>query len=299
MADYAKHTGRLPPFENADVISFTRKVGKTIEKSALVLLARLTEFTLPLEQKQYSYHVEPNTGTPFALVTWVPWDATDQVDVIWERVVNELEKDQWELPKVKRELTKLYNAQGGPASATNNYWFWHSFLQRVVAGVIAGDEKVGTWKRNTDGTVLEKLILTRDEFLEVFTFLNTEAGLTGTGAVDPSVFAGLIGALSRGVPSFPLSTYVFRRTQYFPPNFQVTMPNPSTLMQANVIYTRDQVLTGANPPLELRPFMPPGYYQYKAPPMTQQKDARWLWVDEWYHADEYDHFVYDNFGKIL
>jgi hypothetical protein len=291
----------LPPFYNPDVITFTRKVGKTIESSALVLISNLQAFTDPLKDAELSYHVEPHTGTPYALVTWIPWDATNQVNVLWERVANNIEKDIWELPQVRTEFTKLINAPG-TGTEGNAYYQWHAFVQRVVNGKVNGDEEVPGWKRESEGDpdspIVKHKIYTIAEFNGAFDYLNDQAGLPSTGPSVPkvlaSVFADLAACLSRGVASFPLATFAFRKTQILPAKFTVGL-NP---MVPNRIYTRTEVVDGAFPPLEFQALMPEGFYQYQAPPIVAQRDGTYQLTEEWYWSEEYDHFIYSNFGSV-
>ena len=68
------------------------------------------------------------------------------------------------------------------------------------------------------------------------------------------------------------------------------------MIWANMIFTKAQFVTGAAPPIEFADSIPNGFYQYKTPTMTLQRDGTWLLNEEWYWSDEFDHFVYGNFG---
>ena len=199
MADYPIHKGSMPPFPFPDVTTFTRRIGKTIEKSSLVLLANITPFTDNLEAQEFSYHVEPHTGTPYALVSWVERDDASIISDVWELAGNDIEKDIWELPKIRAEFTKLIQALGTTTDPDNSgaiYYQWHAFVQRVVNGKVAGDDEVPGWHRASDDqSILKVPIFTDLDFKNAFAFLNNEAALPRTtppvAAVDYKIFADL------------------------------------------------------------------------------------------------------------
>lgn len=290
------HKGSLPPFQNADVVTYTHRVGETIERSSLVLLANIKPFTDNLKAQGFSFHVEPLQDTPYALVTWIPWDAQTQVNILWERAGNSIEKDIWESPQIRAEFTKLILAPG-ISPDFNIFYQWHAFIQRVVLGKVEGAEEVPSWKRETDGTMKQIPILTDAEFKAAFTMINSEAGLPATVNGSPVVavgylpFAKLAGCIARGVTSFPVATYAYRKVQILPKGFTVGT-NP---MVPNAIYTLAEFVTGASPPAEFAALMPVGYYQYQAPTISGQRDGTFQLNEEWYYAKEYDSFIYDNF----
>ena len=300
----------MPPFPNPDVITFTRRIGKTIESSSLVLLANLTPFTNNLESKGFSYHVEPQSGTPYALVAWIPRDDTAIISDVWEIAANDFEKNIWELPTVRTEFMKLIKAPGtvDPESPGNLYYQWHAFIQRVVLGKVEGAEEVPSWAREADGIMQQIPILTDAEFKAAFTMINSVAGLPATvngkevKAVDYQVFADLAACLSRGVDAFPVGGVVARRTQILPPNNSIKKSLPFV----NKIFTRAQFLAltfpdpvNDPPPQGLVDSLPEGYYQYKSPTMILQRDGTWQLNEEWYWSEEYDHFVYNAFKWIV
>ncbi len=307
MSDNPIITGSLPPFPNPDIITFTRRIGYTVESSSLVLIKDRKAFTDVLEANDLSYHVEPHTGTPYCLVSWRPMDINDIIADTWELVGNDLEKDIWELPKVRAEFTKLINAPGttvDPDNQGNLYYQWHAYVQRVVNGKVNGDEEVPSWYRNTTGDDIGQIhkvkIFTDKDFKGAFDLLNDLAGLpvSGSGAVNYQMFADMAACISRGVSSFPLSSYVVRHTRILPPGTSIR----PAINQSNVIFTKAQLLLAHPPPNAIPPefadSMPDGYYQYKTPTETIERDGTWRYNEEWYWATEFDHFIYGNYGYV-
>jgi hypothetical protein len=299
------HLGSYPPFPNPDSITYTRRIGYLVEKSTLVLNTQVVDFITQLEIEQKSFHTEPHIGTPYTLVSWTERDDTGITGDTWELVGNELEKDIWELPKIRNEMTKLINAPGttqSPENSGNLFYQWHAFLQRVVNGKVAGEEEVPEWHRESDESIRKVKIFTDAEFEGAIVFVNSEAGLPlpgQAGSLDAILWKELAAAISRGVTSFPLSSFVVRHTQVLPPLWNVAIP----VQLANLIFTKDTLVNyfagTPNPiPPEFVQSMPPGYYQYKTPTYTSQRDGSWFLHEEWYWATEFDHFIYDNYIYI-
>lgn len=123
-------------------------------------------------------------------------------------------------------------------------------------------------------------------------FVKGEAtdGATTPANFDSSVYTALIKSLLSGVESFPVSTYVLRRT--------ITVPAGTTLSpvftNSNRIYTTAALLAFETTiPSNLRSDLPGGFWQKKTPTAGQQSDGRWQYRVEYWYAEDFDEFIYE------
>ncbi len=115
-------------------------------------------------------------------------------------------------------------------------------------------------------------------------------GATTPANFDPEVYTALLKSLISGVESFPVSTYVLRRT--------ITLPANTALAPAfdysNQIFTTTTLLNYETTiPGNLKNTLPAGYWQKKTPTAAQQSDGRWVYRVEYWWAEEFDEFLYE------
>lgn len=95
-------------------------------------------------------------------------------------------------------------------------------------------------------------------------------------------------ALMRGVTSFPVSQYVLRNTRILASNYSIR----PVYTRVGKVMTTAQVQSIYNPPATLKFALPDGYWVEQTPNCEQDGD-KWQLTREWWHADDYDPFIYD------
>jgi len=283
------HKGSFPPFEHGDKVTFTPRIGYTVESSATVLASQYEAFVADKTAHGFACEAVPRIGTPYYEVSWVPRDDSAAVITVWELAGNEMEQSIWLLPKVQVEFLKLSTA----TSSSEPFYEQQAFLQRVVNGKVAGEASVPAWKKDAAGNVDMVPIHTPDEFEAAIQFVSLQIG-SDPDFLDVEIFQGLAASLARGVESFPISHYVVRRTRQLSANTNILLEVAS----ANFIYTRTEFTTLESPPATLKFSLPLGFYQRKTPSMTQQRDGTWLVNEEWWHATAFDPFIYESFKPV-
>jgi hypothetical protein len=280
--DPAIHKGTFPPFGLPDSYQFTARIGQRIESASQVLDTQVEAFLADLRNRGWDYTAVARVGTPYYHVEWVPRDDAKEIVTIWELAGNEAEVSIWQLPKVKVEFAKL--------TQHPEFYQQEAFLQRVVNGKVAGEASVPAWKKDAAGNLDMVPIATSTEFQDAIKFISLQVS-TDPNYLTIAIFEGLAASLARGVESFPISHYVVRRSRQLSANTTIALE----IATANYIYTLAEFIALEKPPPELKFTLPIGYYQRKTPTMTQQRDGTWLANEEWWHALDYDHFIYDSF----
>lgn len=118
---------------------------------------------------------------------------------------------------------------------------------------------------------------------------STEGATTPTN-FDPAVYTALLKSLISGVESFPVSTYVLRRTITLPAN---TALAPAFLYSNQIFSTASLLGYETTIPANLKSTLPAGYWQKKTPTAAQQSDGRWVYRVEYWFTEEYDEFLYE------
>src|SRR6185436_9317199 len=154
------HKGTFPPFDHPDKVTFTPRIGYTVESSATVLATQYEAFVKDKTDKGFACEAVARIGTPYYEVSWVPRDDASAVITLWELAGNEMEQSIWLLPKVQLEFLKLSAAEHN----TEPVYEQTSFLQRVVNGKVAGDVSVPAWKKDAAGNPDMVPIHTPQEF---------------------------------------------------------------------------------------------------------------------------------------
>jgi hypothetical protein len=194
---------------------------------------------------------------------------------IWSINGNNIEKSLWESPKVQAETIKLGT-------------FGAAQFRQAVEAYLSG---------SADKTLTQVLSLAA--FVE-----DPDLGLIDTGA-DLEVLKKLIGSLSRGVEAKLIPQYVVQRVLVLPPN---TNLEPAHEGVGEVI-TLENFLAGGDPgaanidPVVKRTLENPKLKQRfllkLSPTMTQPNanNENWEIRQEWWTAEEYDAFTYDQYGQ--
>lgn len=111
-------------------------------------------------------------------------------------------------------------------------------------------------------------------------------------ATASSDWKKLVRAVMRGEEAKPIGQYVAQRTRIYP-RFSII---PKAVMDnVNGVYTQAAFLRVEVVPSEWQLILPtPGYWVKQPPEITQATNGKWTVVNEWWHVDTYDDFLYDN-----
>lgn len=186
-------------------------------------------------------------------------DPDSQVLTIWTMPNNDLEKEIWDLPKV-RAITNLF--QLGDASR------FRGKVNKLLEGEITWDEIVSA----------------------ILDYVLAITPAPPDGAAD--TLGELVDELSRGGDAgahFPLAQFVLRREQIAPLAASI-LPD---VFGVNEIWTHAALLARENnppPPWET----PAGFYLKRTPTIDQLDASRKKIVTEWWHTDTYSRFIYQS-----
>lgn len=200
-------------------------------------------------------------------------DVTTPLSDEWEADSNYLQKDIWALPRIQTELRLI-----GPSTDPTVRGFFRNDLENLARG---NPTTVGTDGSETTITL---------EILLGSAVTGGTGGITGIPAAygaDPEVFYDLYEALTRGVTSWEIDTYVLRN--------RVVTNKRSTIKasRTNVgkIHNASTIL--AILPAEVKMEIPEtGYWLKRIPKVDQIEKGKWEIVQEYWHADEYEDLIY-------
>lgn len=183
---------------------------------------------------------------------------------IWSLVGNDLEKPIWTIDKVQAELNKAND----PHSL--------ALIKSDIEKLLEGETETVDANGNTQTLSLEYIL----------------SGCDSLG-IDRTVIRGLINSLAKGVESKSISQFVLRRVLVVASNTSIKPAYDGV----NKIWTTENLntdpSTGGEIPGTILFVLPGGYWLKRTPTVEQQTYDKWQITQEWYHADQYDSFVYD------
>lgn len=248
--------------------SYTPGAGIVRNPRTKVLNSSVAGFTQALAGLGYGWEAQPMDGTPYTVVTTI---TAPNLTTTWELDGNDLEKPIWYLPRVRHVLECITDLKA------------RAIVRRNLEAFTRGDEM-------TDAT--GKAITLESLKMDVKSFVAANQPDVGDrvepGEVD-DVIDNLIGSIVRGVESFPLSTYVLRKTQVVVPNSELS---PGFEGSNDIVTTARLKVDEPTIPKNLFDTLPDGYWQKKTPQATQGTDGRWTYRREFWWAQEIDPFLY-------
>ena len=259
----AQHQGTYDLISLEPAQRWTPRGGLVSNPRTKMLHATVPAFTANLRAQGYAYEVEPMGETPYSIVTTLAVDPDATSDTIlndlWELDGNDLEKDYWSAPKIKKD--------------------WLGGIDLTQQAAVRA--LVERWVRE-GGDQTE--------------FENSVEVIIGGGPVqsispeNKAILDLVVSDLAAGTQSYAVAAYVLRRTITVPAN---TALGPS-FANANKILTQAQLFQ-AEPtiPLNLRATLPDGFWQKKTPTARQQPDGRWQYLVEYWWAEEYSTMLYE------
>lgn len=170
----------------------------------------------------------------------------------WDLVGNTLEKDLWSHPSIKERFDELNDPPGPDGYPTDTY----AQLKRDIEDLVAGEK------------AFSDLAWWPDAF---------------------PVVKGFVRALMRGVTHYPISQYVLRNTLLVAENYSLK-PDLARVYKA---MTSAQLRTFYSIPATIKFNLPEsGYWVEQTPTVENEAAGEYKILREWWHADDYDPFVY-------
>jgi hypothetical protein len=260
------HFGNYDLIELPSPATYTPAGGIVTTRRVRMLKTTVPAYTAGLAAAGYGWELNPDDNTPYAVVTTI---ASPDLTATWTLDGNDIEQSIWLLPKVRAVFNLIPDLKTRAKIRDE--------IERLVRGEYTEDEA-----KTVSGIVVEL----------------TAAATGQPGPAEPSVYGefadivnGLIGSLVQGVESFPVSTYVLRKTQVLNPltNVSPGFEDSNKALSLSALVVREPgiplniagVLTGIG-----------GYWQKKTPQASQAADGRWTYTVEYWHADRVDPFLY-------
>jgi hypothetical protein len=192
----------------------------------------------------------------------------------WDLDGEDLEKTLWEHPKTVAifEAITAFNS-GTPELASRDRAYLRSWCEAAARN--DPDPPLGY---GGSDPATEPGIITKAAFIGV------------TSPTNVANLKLLIRDLAAGTEAWSISRYVLRHT--------LTVPWGSTIRPAytNVgkMMTTSSLIATEHPSLFLLDDLPAGYWLKRTPKVTQSGPGRWNIIQEWWHADAFSPFIYDN-----
>ena len=286
----SENIGQFPTptttFEFSPRIRFTVQRGLEIENIERVLNSVALTRVQQLATLGFESDCTPEEGTGFSLISYfLPGGGGDAgvtapLAVTWGLLGNDLEQGMWEHPRIKVETAK-FNALGFDTG--------NELLKRVKTSIeafVQGQTTVASVLLNVDPAALDDGETTPISFEKIGTYLGQISAL-GIGLVA-NEWSEFIRSRLRGVEAFLTPQYVLKRQQ----TWASAAITQVSLANVNRILTTDQVINLEGVPGKLIFSVPPGFWLKKTPQVQQQDDGVWVATNEWWWAEDYDGFVY-------
>jgi hypothetical protein len=188
----------------------------------------------------------------------------------WTLAGNDLEKSLWELPAVRAEFNKIPEDDSKPRALA----VIRKNVESLASGELTVVDEFGVEATGTDAT-------------SVFLLMIAQLGL------DPTVFSKLVSSRAAGVESYTVSQWVLRRTTIIASNSTIkpSLSNIGKLLTTSYLTQIEEI------PTTIRFDLPPnGYWLKRTPTFEQTAADKWQITQEWWHADDYDKFIYQLAG---
>jgi len=190
---------------------------------------------------------------------------TEPLSDTWALVGNDLEKSLWNHPRILAELLRIPDADLDKQQEI-------ALVRAEVDALIRAEQEV----THADGSIYT---LTIQHILLVH--------IANLG-LDAQVFRGLISALVRGEEAFTVSQWVLRHTLVIAANSSI---KPS-LANVGRVYPTDQLRAVEAIPNTIRFDLPLGVWLKRTPTIEQTSADKWTITQEFWHAEQYDPFIY-------
>jgi hypothetical protein len=236
-------------------------------------LASLWALLEPLKVAGWKFDLDPESESEYYTLTATyavesAGDKTPSNDPakvladIWTLTGNDLEKSLWEHPKIKTELNKI-------ATETSSDADWKQLLdfRKAINDYVSGSYDTSDPDYATIGDLTPAL----------------------SPPINSTIIKEFIGLMCMGTDTYTVSQYVLRRTVEVPWN---TSFKPSLTNVGNV-YSTSSLTSIELIPSSIKFTLPDGYWLKRTPTMEQQASGTWQVTQEWWHADSYSTFIYE------
>jgi len=203
-----------------------------------------------------------------------PVEPDDLIQTIWTCPGNMLEKDIWDLPRVKAALDQIkayYSAD--PDKGTQAV----GFLRKVVDMWVAGETSV-TYI-NVDG------VETTAENISAAT-IRTSLLAVGLDSTHAGYIVSLMESMAKGTTKFPVSQWVARRVMTGP----LTSSLRGVRTYVNRMVTSDYLIDVEGMPDNLLDGIVAGYWLKQTPSVDREGNMLKV-TNEWWWAEDYDRFT--------
>lgn len=255
--------------------SYTPTRGLVRAVSKRVLNGSVEAYTAGLAASGYSWELSPEVGTPYTVVTTV---AAPDLTTTWELDGNDVEVSIFTKDRVRDALNQLGDDIDGRAQQAE-------FRTRIEALVRGDYPTAGGNASTTNATTALRAIV--NDFVGAVT--GTEGLPSGIESWD-EFFAQLVGDMIDGVEAVPVSAFVLRRRSILPP---ITDVSPGYDGVGKAYSTARLLVEEPTIPANIREALPAGYWAKKTPTATQNTDATWAYVVEYWWAQKVSKLVYE------
>lgn len=266
------HFGTYDLVELPTPQSYTPAGGIVQQRRVRMLKTTVPGYTAGLAAAGYGWELQPEDSTPFAVVTTI---TSPDLTTTWTIDGNDIEQAIWMLPKVQAMFALVPDLKERAGIRHD--------IEALVRGETQGDtaKTVQAIKDRVTGSALSAP-----------QGPGIEPALPDIQGQIGDIVDGLIASLVQGVESFPVSSYVLRKTMVLNP---LTNVSPG-FSNANKVFAF-QALVREEPgiPLNIAGLITEirGYWQKKTPQASQGADGRWTYTVEYWWADRVDPFIYE------
>jgi hypothetical protein len=192
---------------------------------------------------------------------------------LWELDGNDLEKTLWSHPKVITELDKV---AWGTDPTTKVLKMAN--LRNAIESLVRGE----TNYTDSSGAVV---VITMDAIHAILTALSA--------SITQSVFDDMIISMCRGAEVWPIGQYVLRHTLIIARSSATTIAYTDV---GKMFSSANLVLWETDIPTSILASIPAGYWLKRTPTLKQINSLKLSLVQEWWHSDDYDSFLYEDGG---
>lgn len=264
------HFGTYDLVELPTPQSYTPAGGIVQQRRVRMLKTTVPGYTAGLAAAGYGWELQPEDSTPFAVVTTI---TSPDLTTTWTIDGNDIEQAIWMLPKVREMFNRMPDLKK------------RAEIRHDIEGLVRGEFSTDASK--TVQNIKAKAV----DAMSTLTPAGDATEPIELGNTD-DIIDGLIASLVQGVESFPVSSYVLRKTMVLNPLTNVspgfTNANKVFAFQALVREEPGIPLNIAGLITEIR-----GYWQKKTPQASQGADGRWTYTVEYWWADRVDPFIYE------
>lgn len=266
------HFGQYDLIELPTPQSYTPAGGIVQQRRVRMLKSSVPAYTAGLAAAGYGWELQPEDSTPFSVVTTI---TSPDLTTTWTLDGNDIEQAIWQLGKVKAMFALVPDLKE------------RAEIRHEIEALVRG-EYTGDARKTVQGIKdrVTAAAIGQPQGPGIAPALPDVQGQIG------DIVDGLIASLVQGVESFPVSSYVLRKTMVLNP---LTNVSPG-FEDANKVFTFSALIREEpGIPLNIGGVLTSvqGYWQKKTPQASQGADGRWTYTVEYWWAERVDPFLYE------